>query len=315
MAKKKSKVAKQKQKKAKSLTKKRKQISSKYNLPIHGSGSIKKAAMNTKTPYNSPKISNKQHDYAGAKPSGGIETLSSSGGKRKISRNFQVLPIDSNSDEQKDFMDEFKSLQERTLRQEQKQKEQKQKSGPMTFTQPIFDISKKTTTEELIIQATNQLNEQQFMNSSNNNNYQSMTNNNAMLDSLSGLNDGQNANPNTSNQNRNLLQEMAAKKREEMRMKTMYGVNSNNSSNAWNTNSSNDQNKMKENSFWALQENDSDEENENENDPCKGGTTPSAGGFFSFSAPSFIVPSTSTAYSKGGNSGFSHGVAIDDPDL
>lgn len=307
MAKKKSKVAKQKQKKAKSLTKKRKQISSKYNLPLHSSGSLKKAATNIKTPYNSPKALNKP-DSNDANPA--CE-------KRRMKRAFKVehdvaaVAARCNSNEQKDFMEEFKSLQERTLRQHQKQKENKQyeRSAAISFNQPIFDINKKATTEELIIQATNQFNEQQFMNTSGSTGSAATTT--AMFESLNDANNLQNTS--NCNKNRNLLQEMAAKKREEMRIKTLYCNNTSNTNNGWNVQSTNDHDKMKENSFWALQEDDSDEENGN--NACKGSssTTTSGGNLFSFSAPSFIVPSTT--HSQGTNNGLNHDVAEDDPDL
>merc|ERR1719330_1070473 len=146
----------------------------------------------------------------------------------------------------------------------------------------------------------------------NNNNDQSMANTSAMLNSL---NDSSNVHSvNIHDKNKNLLQEMAAKKREDMRMMAIYGVKRSNNSNAntWGESVLNEQDKMKENSFWALQENDSDEENED--DSCRRAATTSAGGLFSFAAPSFIVPS-SAEHSQGGNSGLNQAVAVDDPDL
>ena len=98
--------------------------------------------------------------------------------------------------------------------------------------------------------------------------------------------------------NRTLLQQMAAKKREEMRMNDLYGNKANSS------NTIAEEDRFKNNSFWAFQE-DSDDDNENMN--ANDGSTQSMGGTggtatrkkkklaspFQFAAPSFVVPNHS----------------------
>ena len=288
MAKKKSKVAKLKQKKAKSLTKKRKLISSKYNTPLMSMNPSKSKNMNMNknksgngssnggdnkmmvtTPYNSPTNTNR--------------------GMLDIKRRTKKPNNNKhNKQEQQDFIKEYQSLQERTLQEQYKMKQSKlnnkntnNNSGPASLfnnmAKPIFDINQKPTTDELILKTTNQLHDQQLIGQ----------------DNIS-MNGNGNMNTNTMNSQNNgtLLQQMAAKKRHEMQMKSLYTVNNDND---WNVNG-NDK-KLEKNSYWALQDDDSDDETNNKN------TNSAGGGLFSFAAPSFVVPSVTNIDGE------------DDPDL
>lgn len=355
MSKKKSKVAKQKQSKAKSLTKKRKQIASQYNVPLHSSstnsssnsssishvvdtnnGNSRSAFIgnnSSKTPHNSPLNKTVQSRLKGKK----IMILE----KKKV----KLLKVNSKSnnntnsnshdkqkidDETRDFMNEYKSLQERTYQQEQQQLHQtqsrKQKSSStesnanaFNFAQPTFEVKEHLTTDELIIQTTSQLDQQQLINQNNYNNSNHLSQHNIHFgNTLSHDNQSHhhhhhhhghnNFNSDPMQTNKDLLQRLATQKREQQRLQMLYGKKDDGK-----------EEQMKQNSFWALQDDDSDSDDDNgvKRNKIKDNTP-----LFNFAAPSFVVPSdgNNPAGHGIGNTSFHmnpqhHLMGEDDPDL
>lgn len=289
MAKKKSKTAKQKQSKAKSLTKKRKQISAQYNVPVlnqkknkNNVGAtpiVKKVNGNDlKTPYNSPMT-------GGGGVSGGAKGMKMMLDKRKLRKaalSSSILKPNANNTETQDFINEYKSLEERTFQQHQQQEHRRRRKklsskftsadGMMNFAKPSFELNQKPTTDEMIIKNTSRLNQVQFMNNG--------------------------SNQQLSQDNRTLLQRLAAEKQKEERMKAYCNTNDG---------KQNEEEKMKQNPFWAFQDGDSDDDGDDSNRK--------AAATFSFAAPSFSVTSNQ-AHSIGTHANnWNTIVGEDDPDL
>jgi len=314
MSKKKSKVAKQKQQKAKSLTKKRKQISSQYNIPLVTSkhnkqnnsnnkssannehiegvqltgltGSITSVGRQNKTPHNSP-----MHRLNGKIIGKGKEKLRIINQAMNLKKEQQQIKTVVDT-EQQDFMKEFKSLQERTYYKEQQRQRAKNKSSKSSrsgfeFAKPNFVVGKQLTTDELLIQTTSQFNQQIFMKYENNQNQD-------MISSLV-VNGPNNNDDNTQNDKQTLLQRLAAEQRKQQRMQ-MYLTNKNDSQQNQTLEES-----MKQNSFWALHDDEGDTDDEG-----KSNTQIPHGNPLNFAAPSFTVPS---------NNAFCNHHEEDDPDL
>ena len=286
------------------------------------------------TPFNSPK---------NASSSSGGDTLMNDNdvatsttivnmthrNKQKIDQQFKVKAQSiamkrASKKEQKEFEKEYQSLHERTMyqqwkEQQQQQQQQHQRSNGKKHTKeqtgstnndndasqnsiiqlakPIFDIYRKPTTDELVHQTTNQLNQQNLI--------QQPQHNNQCSDNTSNHESINFTNATETTDNRTLLQQLAAKKRDEMRMNQLYN-NQNNSVD--------DQEKFKNNSFWAFQDDDEDDDDEDRKETTatiqsKPTKTPSP--YFQFAAPSFAVPSTNTSI----NQNQTVSSAVDDPDL
>lgn len=278
MAKKKSKVAKQKQKKAKSLTKKHKQIASKYNIPCNGisgsnitSNTNNQSNSRTKTPHNSPRDGKMKLDE--------IKLRRNTKGRvrpAKVTHNC----IDG---EKQDYIQEYKSLQERTLQQQRQKKQQQNTSSTLNnFTQPTFMTNQKPTTDELIMQTASQLNQQQFMSDDTTSSSNSTLNQQLHSFVTNETNHGYTIHKqqiNQQNPNSTLLQTLASAKRKEQQMASLYNVNNNKNDGRL------EKDKMKHNSFWALHDDDDSDDNGNEKKNTSGSSSQ-----FAFAAPSFVVP-------------------------
>mmetsp|Transcript_8542 Transcript_8542/g.10796 ORF Transcript_8542/g.10796 Transcript_8542/m.10796 type:complete len:268 (+) Transcript_8542:97-900(+) len=267
MAKKKSKIGKQKQNKAKSVNKKRKQIASKFNVPFSKNGDFMKpnnstgiaaAAATTKTPANSPKDAIKGKYIVGKKKL--FKKLFQSSTAGSTSR----LP--KRNDEQATFEHEYKSLQERQYHLKFQQSASKHNTNQIVMTPATLQINQTPTAEELVADAANQISKFDEFGKplfSSSGNYSSDISNNALTGTS------------------NILQVMAAQKRQEMAVASSY--------------MNQKEDKMKDNSYWALHDTDSDEEQDKQE------SQPS----FNFAAPSFSLPPSS----------FHNRQVDDDPDL
>lgn len=220
MGKRKSKASKQKQAKAKAATQKRKQHA-KFNIPLSSDGTAppqpnKKATSTTTSSRinNNPSGNPTSKMLMGARPSHSVTNTSLE--KRE---------------EDKDFEEEYKSLQER------KQYEYLQKTKPkkkhIEMAPAIFEVNKKLSTEQLLDNATSHLQDMQELGKSRRLNSAGME----------------------ANANSNLLQVLAAQKRHEDFLAQQKASSS----------QKENEGDLGGNSFWALRDDDSDDEMEQKN--------------------------------------------------
>mmetsp|Transcript_9902 Transcript_9902/g.18619 ORF Transcript_9902/g.18619 Transcript_9902/m.18619 type:complete len:259 (+) Transcript_9902:91-867(+) len=211
MGKRKSKASKQKQAKAKSATQKRRQHA-KFKIPLTSDGTTQQ--LPNKKASTTSKIN----------PSGGNQ-------RKKILKatkpsHFAGIASQQKEGEDKDFEQEYKSLQER------KQYELLQKTKPkrkdIEMTPAIFDMNKKLSTEQLMDNTTSHLQDMQELGKS-----------------RTQTDFGTEENPDS-----NLLQVLAAqKRREDFLAAQMKAANQKNKGDVFDGNS-----------FWALRDDDSDHE-------------------------------------------------------
>lgn len=261
MGKRKSKASKQKQAKAKVATIKRRQHA-KFQIPLSSDGTAqplqnKKATTTTSNSSRiNPGIDNQQPKIIkGAQPSHSI-------GKIRLKK----------EGEDKDFEDEYKSLQER--KQYEESKKTKPKKKKLEMTPAIFEVNKKLSTEQLLDNATTHLQGMQELGMSRTLNTVGMA---------------------ESNPDRNLLQVLAAQKRQEDFLAQQKAVSQKETGGY-----------LDGNRFWALGDDDSDNEVDQKN------SVPT----FNFAAPSFVVPSQTVPLNGTNPDGaFQSVYAEDDPDL
>ena len=199
MGKKKSKANKQKQAKARAVTHKRRQ-NAKFNIPVSSDGMITQTVTGSKKDIkNMPrKLQNK---FKTGKPAFGSK-------QRK-------------NEEDKDFEDEFRSLQERQFIAQNKKHKSKTK---LELAPATLQVNQKPTTEQLVADAALHLNGMQELGRA------SMLNGAAI----------------SGNPNRNLLQVLAAQKRHEDYLAQQEAAKPRHVGEG--------------NNFWALQGDDSDDE-------------------------------------------------------
>ena len=202
MGKKKSKASKQKQAKAKASSQKRRQ-NAKFNIPISKDGAMVQGLPNKKDSKSIPKKVQKK--MKALKPS----AVNSKGSARM-------------NDEQKDFEDEYKSLQERQLAQQRTKGRQKKEI--LTMAPATLQISQKPTAEQLVADAATHLESLSQLGQA------SMLSNQAI----------------GSNPNKNLLQVLAAQKRHESHIAQQEAAKPRDAGEG--------------NNFWALRDSDDEDE-------------------------------------------------------